>query len=145
MTLRALSWNVNGLRAVHRHGNFLDWFLKDSPDILCLQEIKCLVEQLPPELQRIDGYYGYFNPAERKGYSGVAVYTKQEPLDVITGLGIPEFDADGRFLICEYGSFTLMNIYYPNGQASSDRLDYKMRFYDAFLKIADGFVQAGRN
>ncbi len=145
MTLRALSWNVNGLRAIHRHGDFLDWFAAESPDILCLQEIKSLVEQMPPELRHVDGYHAYFNPAERKCYSGVAVYTKQEPLDVITGLGIPEFDVEGRVLICEYASFTLMNIYYPNGKMSAERLDYKMRFYDAFLAIADGFVKAGQN
>jgi exodeoxyribonuclease-3 len=145
MTITALSWNVNGLRAIHRHGDFLDWFTAVSPDILCLQETKSLVEQLPPELRRIDGYHAYFASAERKGYSGVAIYSKQEPLDVITGLGIPEFDVEGRVLIAEYPTFTLMNIYYPNGKMNAERLAYKMRFYDAFLKIADGFTQAGQN
>ena len=99
MTLRALSWNVNGLRAIYRHGDFVDWFAAEPPDILGLQETKSLVEQLPPELRRVDGYHAYFASAERKGYSGVAIYTKQEPLDVITGLGIPEFDVEGRVLI----------------------------------------------
>ena len=145
MSLRALSWNVNGLRAIHRHGDFLDWFSAESPDILCLQETKSLVEQLPPELRQVDGYHAYFASAERKGYSGVAIYSKQEPLDVITGLGIPEFDVEGRTLIVEYPSFTLMNIYYPNGKMSAERLAYKMRFYDAFLRLADSFVQAGQN
>ena len=145
MSLHVLSWNVNGLRAIHRHGDFLDWFATESPDILCLQETKSLVEQLPPELLRVDGYHAYFASAERKGYSGVAIYSKQEPLDVITGLGIPEFDVEGRTLIVEYPGFTLMNIYYPNGKMSAERLAYKMRFYDAFLKLADGFVQAGQN
>jgi exodeoxyribonuclease-3 len=145
MTLRALSWNVNGLRSVHRHGNFLPWFLEDSPDILCLQETKSLVEQLPPELLSVEGYHAYFASAERKGYSGVAIYSKQEPLDVIHGLGIDEFDVEGRVLIAEYPSFVLMNIYYPNGKMSAERLAYKMRFYDAFLTFADGLKAAGQN
>ena len=145
MTIRALSWNVNGLRAIVRHGDFLPFLETESPDILCLQEIKSLVEQLPPELRHVDGYHAYFNPAERKGYSGTAIYTKEEPVDVIYGLGIPEFDVEGRVLIAEYPSFTLMSIYYPNGKMNAERLAYKMRFYDAFLQVADGFVQAGQN
>ena len=144
MTLRLLSWNVNGLRSIHRHGNFLDWFRADSPDILCLQETKSLVEQLPPELRRVEGYHAYFASAERKGYSGVAIYTKEEPVDVIAGLGVPEFDVEGRVLIAEYPSFVLMNIYYPNGKMSAERLAYKMRFYDAFLEFADGLSAAGQ-
>ena len=145
MSTRAISWNVNGLRSIHRHELFLPFLQGESPDILCLQEIKSLVEQLPAELRQVDGYHAYFNPAERKGYSGVAIYTKQEPIDVIYGLGIPEFDVEGRVIIAEYPTFTLMNIYYPNGKMSAERLDYKMRFYDAFLKVADGFVKAGQN
>jgi exodeoxyribonuclease III len=145
VTTRAISWNVNGLRSIHRHELFLPFLQDESPDILCLQEIKSQVDQLPPELKQIDGYHAYFNPAERKGYSGVAIYSKQEPIDVIYGLGIPEFDLEGRVIIAEYASFTLMNIYYPNGKMSAERLDYKMRFYDAFLTVADNFVKAGQN
>jgi exodeoxyribonuclease III len=145
MTTRAISWNVNGLRAVHRHEIFLPFLKDESPDILCLQEIKSLKEQLPPELIDVDGYHAYFNSAERKGYSGVAIYTKQEPVEVVYGLGIPEFDAEGRVITAVYPTFTLMNIYYPNGQGSPDRLDFKMRFYDAFLNVADGRVKDGQN
>jgi exodeoxyribonuclease-3 len=145
MTIRALSWNVNGLRAIVRHGDFLPFLETESPDILCLQEIKSLVEQLPPELRHVDGYHAYFNPAERKGYSGTAIYTKEEPVDVIYGLGIPEFDVEGRVLIAEYPSFTLMSKDDPTGKMNAERLAYKMRFYDAFLQVADGFVQAGQN
>lgn len=144
MTTHIVSWNVNGLRAIHRHELFLSFLQEEDPDILCLQEIKSLVEQVPLELKNIDGYHAYFNPAERKGYSGVAIYSKQEPLDVIYGLGIPEFDVEGRVIIAQYPAFTLMNIYYPNGKMSAERLDYKMRFYGAFLRVADGFVDAGQ-
>ena len=145
MSLRALSWNVNGLRAIHRHGDFLDWLTSESPDILCVQETKSHIEQLVPELRRVEGYHAYFASAERKGYSGVAIYTKEEPIDVVTGLGIPEFDREGRVLIAEYPQFVLMNIYYPNGKMSQERLDYKMRFYDAFLEFADGLTAAGQS
>ena len=144
MTTHVVSWNVNGLRAIHRHELFLSFLQEEEPDILCLQEIKALVEQLPFELKNVDGYHAYFNPAERKGYSGVAIYSKQEPLDVIYGLGIPEFDVEGRVIIAQYPTFTLMNIYYPNGKMSAERLGYKMRFYDAFLRVADGFVDGGQ-
>jgi exodeoxyribonuclease-3 len=143
--MRLISWNVNGLRAIHRHGDFMDWLTAESPDVLCLQEIKSLEEQLPPELKSVDGYHAYFNPAERKGYSGVAIYTKQEPLDVISGIGVPEFDVEGRVIIAEYPTFTLLNIYYPNGKMNAERLAYKMRFYDAFLGFVDGLKNAGQN
>jgi exodeoxyribonuclease-3 len=143
--MRLISWNVNGLRAIHRHGDFMPWLMEESPDILCLQEIKSLEEQLPPELKLIDGYHAYFNPAERKGYSGVAVYSKEKPIDLIAGLGIPEFDVEGRVLIAEYPSFTLLTIYYPNGKMNAERLAYKMRFYDAFLDFVDGLTAAGKN
>ena len=144
MSITALSWNVNGLRAVHRHGDFLDWFKAEAPDILCVQETKSLVEQLVPELRRVDGYHAYFASAEQKGYSGVAIYTKEEPVDVVTGLGIPEFDREGRVLIAEYPHFVLLNVYYPNGKMSQERLDYKMRFYDAFLEFVDGLTAGGQ-
>ena len=143
--MRLISWNVNGLRAIHRHGDFLDWLTAESPDILCLQETKSLEEQLPPELRIMERYHAYFNSAERKGYSGVAIYTKQEPLDVIKGIGVPEFDVEGRVIIAEYPSFTLLNIYYPNGKMNAERLAYKMRFYDAFLGFVDGLKNAGQN
>ncbi len=145
MINHAISWNVNGLRALHRHELFLSFLQSERPDIVCLQEIKSLEEQLPPELLEIDGYHAYFNSAERKGYSGVAIYSKQEPLNIIHGLGIPEFDVEGRVITAEYATFTLMNIYYPNGQSSAERLEYKMRFYDAFLQFADSIVKSGKN
>jgi len=143
--MRLISWNVNGIRAIHRRGDFIPWLEEESPDILCLQEIKSLEEQLPPELKEIDGYHAYFNPAERKGYSGVAIYSKEKPTDLIAGLGIPEFDIEGRVLIAKYPPFTLLTIYYPNGKMNAERLAYKMRFYDAFLDFVDGLIAAGQN
>ncbi len=132
MTKRILSWNVNGIRAISKKG-FLEWVEKDQPDILCLQETKAHPEQLTQKLLEPEGYKSWFASAEKKGYSGVAVYSKEEPLDVKVGLGIPEFDSEGRTLVADYGDFILYNIYFPNGKASDVRLDFKMRFYEAFL------------
>ena len=128
-----LSWNVNGIRAIYKKG-FLDWFKKENPDILCLQETKAHPDQLVDELKNIDGYESFFSAAERKGYSGVVTYTKLKPIKVQQGIGKKEFDSEGRFIITEFDDFTLFNIYFPNGKASKERLQYKMDFYDAFLK-----------
>lgn len=133
MIKRILSWNVNGIRAVSNKG-FLEWFQKDQPDILCLQETKAHPDQLAQNLLKPGGYHSWFASAERKGYSGVAIYSKEKPVDVRVGLGFPEFDAEGRTLIADYGDFILYNIYFPNGKASEERLDYKMRFYEVFLQ-----------
>ncbi len=141
--INILSWNVNGLRAVQRKG-FFDWLAAEQPDILCLQETKVGEEQLSLELSQPDGYLTYFNPAERKGYSGVAVYSKKKPRDLWKGFGIERFDHEGRTLVLDYGSFVLFNIYFPNGKMSAERLRYKMEFYNAFLECADGFRKQGR-
>ena len=142
--LRILSWNVNGLRAVHRKG-FLDWFAVERPDILCIQETKAREEQLPGELAAIDGYRLHMASAEKKGYSGVAMYSNREPKSMDTGFGIDRFDREGRIQIADFGRFVLFNIYFPNGQQSDERLAYKMAFYDAFLGRVDKFVRDGRH
>ena len=132
-SIRILSWNVNGIRAAYKKG-ILDWFKKENPDILCLQETKAHPEQLTDDLLNVNGYKSYFSSAEKKGYSGVVTYTKQEPLKTTNGIGIKKFDSEGRFIITEYNNFILFNIYFPNGKASKERLQYKMDFYDTFLK-----------
>jgi len=129
---RILSWNVNGLRSVGKKG-FFDFIEKDNPDILCIQETKARAEDVPKELKEVPNYCSYFSSPERKGYSGVGVYSKQKPLSVITNFGIDKFDAEGRALILEYSNFILFNIYFPNGKMSSERLQYKIDFYDMFL------------
>jgi exodeoxyribonuclease-3 len=141
---RILSWNVNGLRALQRKG-FTAWLAVERPDILCLQETKVGEEQLSLDLSVVDDYHTYFNPAERKGYSGVAVYSRREPEDLRKGFGIERFDREGRTLILDYGSFVLFNIYFPNGKMSAERLRYKMEFYDAVLECADGLRKEGRS
>ena len=139
-----LSWNINGLRAAEKKG-FYQWFTKESPDILCLQEIKATPDQLPPHIRNVPGYHGFWNPGERKGYSGVATFSKEKPVKVETGFGREEFDSEGRILITSYPSFTLFNIYFPNGKKNQERLQYKLDFYDKFLTIADELKAKKRN
>lgn len=141
--MRILSWNVNGLRAAHRKG-FLDWFLREKPDVLCIQELRAIKEQLPLDAIEIEGYYSYFCPAERKGYSGVALYTNMEPESITRGFGIERFDKEGRTLIADYQDFVLLNVYFPNGGSSAERLQYKLEFYDDFLDYAEQLREEGR-
>jgi len=142
--MNILSWNVNGIRAAQKK-RFIDWLTKKSPDIMCLQETKAHPDQLSDELLNIKGYKSYFSSSTvKKGYSGVAIYTKEEPISVKHGFGIPKFDDEGRIIIAEYKKFVLINIYYPNGKAREERLKYKMDFYDAFLKYVEKLKSKGK-
>jgi exodeoxyribonuclease-3 len=133
-TYSLYSWNVNGLRAAERKG-LLDWVAKTKPDVLALQEIKAQEDQLSTAIKNVPGYEAAFFPAQRKGYSGVAVYSKLPVKKVEKGWGTAEFDAEGRVLVNEFDEFTMYSIYFPNGQSRAERLDYKMRFYEEFLKV----------
>lgn len=141
--MRIYSWNVNGLRAIAKK-NFLQWISEEKPDILCIQETKLQEGQLEDNIKNIDEYYPYFSFAEKKGYSGVATYTKMKPISVSNGIGIEEFDCEGRILITEFKEFILFNIYFPNGQKDEKRLDYKLRFYDAILDYCNLLVKEGK-
>ena len=142
-SLRLISWNVNGIRASHKKG-LLNWFKKEKPDMLCLQETKAHPDQLVEELKNVDGYDSYFSSAEKKGYSGVVTYTKLKPKIFQQGVGIKKFDSEGRFIITEFEEFILFNIYFPNGKASGERLQYKMDFYDSFLKHCKKLLKQGK-
>ena len=107
--MKLISFNVNGIRAISKKG-FFEWVAKESPDVLCLQETKASPEQLTEDVLNPKGYFSYWASAQKKGYSGVAIYTKTKPLSVTVGLGIEEFDSEGRTLIAEYADFTLFNI-----------------------------------
>lgn len=141
--MKILSWNVNGIRAMQKKG-FLDWFAKESPDILCIQETKAHPSQLEASLLHPSGYQVYWSSAERKGYSGVATFTKQKPKDVKMGFGVKRFDSEGRILLTEYPEFTLLNIYFPNGKASPERLQYKLDFYEETLKFTEKLKKNGQ-
>jgi len=132
-TITLLSWNVNGARAIHKKG-FLDWLTDAAPDILCLQETRAEETQLPAGMAQPTGYRGFWNGSRRKkGYSGTALLTKPEPLDVQFGLGIAKFDQEGRTIVARYPTFTLVNCYFPNGGRDHKRVPFKLAFYDAFL------------
>jgi exodeoxyribonuclease-3 len=131
--LRLVSWNVNGLRAVMGK-NFLESIRQIDADIVCLQETKLQAEQRSDEMIEIDGYQSYWSYSTvKKGYSGVAVYTRLKPLKVNHGIGIPRFDEEGRILEIEFETFKLYNIYFPNGQKDDDRLQFKLDFYRDFF------------
>jgi exodeoxyribonuclease III len=130
--MKILSWNVNGIRAIAKKG-FIEWLKKESPDILCLQETKSQPTQLSSEILNPWGYKTYWSSAEKKGYSGVAVFSQKEPKSVSEGLGIKALDNEGRTLIVDYGNFILFNVYFPNGGSGNKRVPFKMQFYDAFL------------
>jgi exodeoxyribonuclease III len=135
--MKLVSWNVNGLRAIHRKGNWEDIWKLD-PDVLCLQEIKADVEDLPDETREVSGYKSYFNSGtSKKGYSGVALYTRVEPETVEYELGEVRFDVEGRFIAAHFKEFILCNVYFPNGGQGPERLQYKLDFYDFFLEYIE--------
>jgi exodeoxyribonuclease-3 len=141
---KILSWNVNGIRAIKNKG-FLDWLHRESPDIICLQETKINdPQQLDTDLREPPGYHTYWNAPERKGYAGVAIFTKEKPGEVGYNFGESNLDLEGRAIIAEYPGFTLFDIYFPNGGAENKRVPYKMAFYDVFLKYADSLKAAGK-
>jgi exodeoxyribonuclease-3 len=134
--IKILCWNVNGVRAAVKKG-FLEWLQKESPDILCLQETKASTDNLTKELLEPSGYQTYWNYPERKGYSGVATFTREKPIKMQNSFGVKAFDGEGRVIISEYPEFTLCNIYFPNGKQGPERLKYKMDFYEAFFNYLE--------
>lgn len=143
--MKLISWNVNGLRSLEKNGTW-EAFLALGPDIFCLQETKAEADQLSPTLRTPAGYHSYFSSSKlKKGYSGVALYTKTEPKEVIYGMGIPKFDDEGRIVVGDFGDFVLLNIYFPNGGQGPERLAYKFEFYDAFLAYIDSYCAQGKS
>ena len=131
--MKIICWNVNGLRAVERKNALKDvWDLK--PDIFCVQETKVDKDEIPFDLRYVEGYKSFFASGEKKGYSGVGMYTKEEPLAVEYSFGDKKFDDEGRIIKARFKDFLLFNIYFPNGKASEERLKYKMEFYYSFLE-----------
>jgi exodeoxyribonuclease-3 len=136
--MRIISWNVNGFRAVLKK-DFKNIIMELNPDVLCLQEVKATENQLTEDEINIDGYRFDWNSAEKLGYSGTATYIKSvipETKNTI-GLGIPEFDVEGRVICTSLPSFDLYNIYFPNGQRGMDRVEYKIKFYSSLLEICN--------
>lgn len=143
--MKLVTWNVNGLRSVHRK-NFSGWFAEEKADIVCLQEIKISAEGVAEDdaLAHPEKYHSYFSFAEKAGYSGLATYSKREPSDVREGLGIQEFDREGRWLETDFGDLTLINSYFPNSQRDHARLPYKLAFCKAAEKRLEHLRSRGR-
>ncbi len=142
--MKLISWNVNGVRAVVKKG-FLEWVMNESPDILCLQETKANEDQLSDDIKYILGYNSFWCSGERKGYSGVSVFVKREPLKLSYGFELdPRFDNEGRIIAMEYSDFILLNVYFPNGQKDDERLKYKLDFYDATLEYCEALRAEGK-
>lgn len=141
--MKIISWNVNGLRANVKKGGF-DWLMAQNADIFCMQEIKAEADQLPPEVRAPKGYHAFFESSKtRKGYSGVAIYSKIEPLKVEFSVGNPELDQEGRMITAFYEDFVFINCYFPNGGGGPERLAYKLKFYDAFLEYINKLKKKG--
>ena len=137
------SWNVNGVRAAARKG-FLDWLAATKPDILGIQETKAHPDQLDSALRAPAGYHSFWAAAEKKGYSGVALFSRQRPDDVQFGLDIPEFDSEGRTISADYGAYVFITAYFPNGSRDHSRVPYKMAYKKAFKEKCDELVAAGK-
>lgn len=141
--IKLVSWNVNGLRAVMKK-EFLSSLQKLDADVVCLQETKLQAEQRDESMINIEGYRSYWSYSSvKKGYSGVAVYSRLEPLEVNHGIGISKFDDEGRILEIVYKDFRLYNIYFPNGQKDDERLAYKLDFYQEFFDYLAPFRDQG--
>lgn len=135
--MKLISWNVNGLRACVTKG-FLDFFKEADADVFCLQETKLQPGQIELDLP---GYHQYWNSAEKKGYSGTAVFTKQEPLSVAYGIGVEEHDHEGRVITLEFPEYYVVTVYTPNSQRELTRLDYRMKWEDDFLSYLKGLEE----
>lgn len=132
--MRLISWNVNGIRALHRKGCWQD-ILALNPDLLLLQETKALPDQMPEEIQHPQGYHVFFsNHNKKKGYSGTALFSKEQPASISYGIGVPRFDNEGRIIEAQFCDLVVLNVYFPNGGMGPERLAYKLDFYDAFLE-----------
>ena len=137
---RIISWNVAGMRACIKKGLF-EFMEKDKADIYCFQEVKAKIEQIPDGAPK--EYNFYLNSAEKAGYSGVGTYSKMEPKAIILGDSDNDWDNEGRVLITKFDEFTLLNVYFPNGKKDKGRLQYKMDFYEYFLKYINKLREQG--
>ena len=141
--MRIITCNVNGVRAAASKG-FFEWLKGRKPDIACLQEIKAQEADLPPALLAPRGLHAFFHPAQKRGYSGVAIYSKPAPDQVTRGLGIPEIDAQGRFLQADFGDLSVVSLYMPSGTMGDEAQKRKYAFMDRFLPRLEEMRKCGR-
>lgn len=147
LNMKIISWNVNGVRACHKKGQFLSMVEAEDPDIVCLQELKAQEVDLPEELLNIPGYHSYFNTATKRGYAGVAVYSKEKPISVGKTNGLDRFDGEGRILKLKFKDFTLLALYIPHGGRQKENLEYKIlcykKLFEYIKKSKEKIILAG--
>lgn len=141
--MRIITLNLNGIRSATSKG-FFEWLAKQDADIVCLQELKAQAADMTAEMLTPKGYQGYFHYAEKKGYSGVGIYTKHQPVAVIEGLGIPEFDAEGRYICADFRDFSVVSVYLPSGSSGEERQAMKFKFMAAFMPHLRELRESGR-
>jgi len=141
--LRIISVNLNGIRSAASKG-FFDWLPKQGADVVCLQELKAQAADLRPEMRQPAGFYGCFHYAEKKGYSGVGIYSRREPDALVEGLGIADIDAEGRYLQADFGNLSVISLYLPSGSSSEERQQVKFYFLERFLPHLRELKASGR-
>ena len=141
--LKIISANLNGIRSAAKKG-FFNWMAKQDADVICVQELKAQAADLTQEFLAPDGYYGYFHYAEKKGYSGTGLYCKTQPDAIQIGFGCPEFDAEGRYIQCDFGNLSVISLYCPSGSSSEERQQAKFRFMEVFLPHLAMLAEQGR-
>ncbi len=141
--MRIITANLNGIRSAASKG-FFPWMLQQHADILCVQELKAQAADMTPDMLAPQGFHGYFHYAEKKGYSGVGVYTRHKPDAVIEGLGIPMFDCEGRYLEVQYGNLSVVSLYLPSGSSGDERQIMKFKFMEAFMPHLVTLKKSGR-
>ena len=141
--LRIISANLNGIRSASNKG-FLDWLAKQDADIVCMQELKAQSPDLSDRMRNPDGLHGWFHCAEKKGYSGVGIYSRHTPDRVIEGLGMADIDAEGRYLQLDFGALSVISLYLPSGSSSEERLEIKFGFMERFLPHLAALYASGR-
>jgi exodeoxyribonuclease-3 len=155
--MKIITWNINGIRSINgqnpsrsrgkvtKHNRLFEYIENENPDIVCLQETKATLDQINDDLRYPPGYEGYYHSARsKKGYSGVVTYSKIKPKEVIFEFGEERFDREGRLCETDYGDFILFNIYFPKGYAESERLGFKLDFYDSVFDYAEKYRSKGR-
>ncbi|MES2535377.1 MAG: exodeoxyribonuclease III [Pseudomonadota bacterium] len=141
--MKIISANLNGIRSASRKG-FFEWMAKQDAAFVCVQELKAQAPDMTPQFLNPEGYYGYFHYAEKKGYSGVGIYSRTQPDTVVIGFGNEEFDAEGRYVQCDFGNLSVISVYCPSGSSSEERQLAKFRFMEVFLPHLVALTNCGR-
>lgn len=142
--MKIISLNLNGIRSATKKG-MLNWLQIEQPDIICLQELKAQADNLTPEMANPEGYYGCFEYADKKGYSGVGIYSKQKPDAVINGLGIADIDSEGRYIEAQFGNLSVVSLYLPSGSSGEERQNYKYSVLERFMPHMKALIASGRD